>query len=142
MAEANPVRPPARLNLHRYQTYQHVCKNLRYHKVALPLASTPQKILRPKTPIPLGTVCFAAARDRPTKPSKRMSRAKRRSGSPVVHLSQSLDPMFSQCRWHLAKHHGLVLVGQYFLDDLELEIDIFLAEVAVEYIHGLFRPPR
>lgn len=64
----------------------------------------------------------------------------RRRVEPVVHLSKPLDPVLSQLFRHHAKHGRLVLVAENLLADLDLEVRVFVCEVAKENLHRLFRP--
>ena len=41
---------------------------------------------------------------------------------------------------HLAKHHGLVLVRQHLLGNLELQIHVLCRKIVEEYVHGLLLP--
>lgn len=57
-----------------------------------------------------------------------------------MHLAQPAHPVLPQRHGHLAKHHGLVVVRQHLLGDLELQIHVLLGELAEEDVEGLLRP--
>lgn len=57
-----------------------------------------------------------------------------------MYLPQPADPMLPQRRRHLDEHHGLVLVRERLLGDLELQVGVLALEVAKQDLDGLLLP--
>ena len=60
----------------------------------------------------------------------------------VVNFAQPFYPVLAQNIRHLDENHGLILVCQCLLGDFELQVEIFVIEIAEENVHGLFLPRR
>lgn len=60
----------------------------------------------------------------------------------LVHLTKLAHPVLSHPLGHLAEYHGLVLVAEDVLGDLDLQVELLTGEVAEEYVQRLLAPAR